>query len=808
MKGKVFSSSQDLYQDQAKILFDFYKDAAERIVSQEEELEKEMGDLKKSLTLNAAGKKKAQTQMYVGIGVIVVGLVLILVIGMLSIAIAVAGLFWAIKNFQSFKSNGKSITDVGTELKELENKYQQIFRDYKIEKMGVVYIPVASQVPFENKSFVIDHTGNSSMQNFELQLVNNQEALSKNLRELDELSSSAPLVEEGNDVEEISTKDFSASIPKVKFYDYFGRMDRNLRASAYYLSDLRTVSVGMPVISPDSPVIRYLNEYGTANPSGAPVLNVFDTAAYNSEIEKFNSLNEMRHSLSDQSEQFEDVLRRLISNVGFAVQTIAAAKVKSTSSLVENSNKLLYTILKTSYNHYSQKLEKDELEKIRQTNFNFRDTVENYTPFQLKESSRMRFDMKDYSWVAEDGSRTNLPYCISQIQEEIVAPIVQNLMAETRLKRLDIYNDIDNQKRDYLNQWHRETQDFYGRNRTSGDDLINIMRSNLTKFLAAQSTFERLDQMKARMLHQMMDGDTQELEDNAENPQESNKRLFADQTQDFKKTQEDFKQYMKFLQGDINRLAQQYGFIEYFDASLRDRMAKDSLVANDNVALLDDRRRPLAGINPFYAFSSNIPPAPAVEDCVAEYMAIDVTKVASLSLQEIALQSREAAPEHRAELIDDSDAMDYSAYAPQNTEVQVPVKETKEVAPLTETETAEVKEPTEIIEKQTPEPENLPEDSEAVATVVPANSTVPVSPASSASSAESNDSVVPVSSASSVSPAESDEPAAPVSSAESAAIDTPVEPADDMDDLAAFDDLDDLSDLDALDDLSELEKGK
>ena len=40
MKGKVFSSSQDLYQDQAKILFDFYKDAAEKIVSQEEELEK------------------------------------------------------------------------------------------------------------------------------------------------------------------------------------------------------------------------------------------------------------------------------------------------------------------------------------------------------------------------------------------------------------------------------------------------------------------------------------------------------------------------------------------------------------------------------------------------------------------------------------------------------------------------------------------------------------------------------------------------------------------------------------------------
>ena len=666
MKGKVFSSSQDLYQDQAKILFDFYKDAAEKIVSQEEELEKEMGELKNSLTMNATGKKKAQTQMYVGIGILVVGLVLIAVIGWLSIAIAVAGLYWGMKNYKLFKSSGKSIDDVGVELKELENKHQQIFRDYKIEKMGVVYVPVASQVPFENKSFVIDHTGNSSVQNFELQLVNNQGALSEKLRELDELSTTAPLVEESKGVEEVSTEDYSTSIPKVKFYDYFGRMDRNLRDSAYFLSDLHTVSVGMPVIPPDSPVISYLNEYGTANPSGAPVLNVFDTAAYDKEIEQFNSLNAMRHSLSDQSEQFEDVLRRLISNVGYAVQTIAAAKVKSTNSLVESSNQLLFTILKTSYNHYSPKLEKDELEKIRQTNFNFRDTVENYTPFQLKESSRMRYDMKDHSWVAEDGSRTTMPYGISQIQEEIVAPIVQNLLAETRLNRLDIYNDIDNQKRDYLNQWHRETQDFYGRNRTSGDDLINIMRSNLTKFLAAQSTFERLDRMKARMLQQMMDGDAQELEENAGDKLESNLQQFAEQSESFKQTQEEFKEYMKALQSDINERAKVYGFIEFFDASLRDKMAKEIVDANDNVALLDDRRRPLAGINPFYAFASNIPPAPAVEDCVEEYMTLDIAQVATDSLHEIAEQGQDVVFNHHAELVDDSEAMDYSGYAPQS----------------------------------------------------------------------------------------------------------------------------------------------
>lgn len=764
MKGKVFSSSQDLYQDQAKILFDFYKDAAEKIVSQEEELEKEMGELKNSLTMNATGKKKAQTQMYVGFGILVVGLALIAVIGWLSIAIAVAGLYWGMKNYKLFKSSGKSIDDVGVELKELENKHQQIFRDYKIEKMGVVYVPVASQVPFENKSFVIDHTGNSSVQNFELQLVNNQGALSEKLRELDELSTTAPLVEESKGVEEVSTEDYSTSIPKVKFYDYFGRMDRNLRDSAYFLSDLHTVSVGMPVIPPDSPVISYLNEYGTANPSGAPVLNVFDTAAYDKEIEQFNSLNAMRHSLSDQSEQFEDVLRRLISNVGYAVQTIAAAKVKSTNSLVESSNQLLFTILKTSYNHYSPKLEKDELEKIRQTNFNFRDTVENYTPFQLKESSRVRYDMKDHSWVAEDGSRTTMPYGISQIQEEIVAPIVQNLLAETRLNRLDIYNDIDNQKRDYLNQWHRETQDFYGRNRTSGDDLINIMRSNLTKLLAAQSTFERLDRMKSRMLQQMMDGDTQELEENAGDQLENTSRRFAEQSDDFKQIQEEFKEYMKFLQGDINKKAKEYGYIEYFDASLRDGMAKKIVDANDNVALLDDRRRPLASINPFYAFASNMPPAPAVEECVEEYMSLDIARVATDSLQEIAENSQEATLDYHAELVDDSDAMEYSVYAPQHMEE---AEKTIRMSPDVEAAKPEMSETSEEAE--------VPKESETpVVSEVPAASEAPVIPIPSVT------------------------PEVPAT----------LEVSDEMDDLSGLDDLDDLSDLDDLDDLSDLEKDK
>ena len=45
MTGKIFSTSDNVYQDQAKILFDYYKQAAEKIVAEEERIEKEIAVL-------------------------------------------------------------------------------------------------------------------------------------------------------------------------------------------------------------------------------------------------------------------------------------------------------------------------------------------------------------------------------------------------------------------------------------------------------------------------------------------------------------------------------------------------------------------------------------------------------------------------------------------------------------------------------------------------------------------------------------------------------------------------------------------
>ena len=324
---------------------------------------------------------------------------------------------------------------------------------------------------------------------------------------------------------------------------------------------------------------------------------------------------------------------------GIGPLTLAGKTAKDANKLVEDSNKLLFKMLKASYNHYSPELEADEIAKMRTEDFNYSEAVERYTPFQLKPSSRVRYNITSDIWVAEDGSKTTTPFCISQIQEEIVAPIVQNLLAESRMERLRIYNNIKDQKINYLNQWHQDTENFYGRNRTTSDDLKNLMRANLTKFLAAQTTLNSLESMKSGMLKKRKKEDEQLETDKGSSAQML--AAYEMQTKEFEKAQEDFENYMTRLKDDIDERAEDFAYIEYYDGSLRDRVAKDTISAADNAEALDARRKPLLAVNPLFAQVSEMPPTPDVEAVTNEHMSIDLNVIAEASLAELDRQEEQ-----------------------------------------------------------------------------------------------------------------------------------------------------------------------
>jgi len=612
MKGKIFPETSNIFQDQAKILFNYYQQMAEKIVQEEERIEKEIAKLEEEKSVLNQDLAKAKLWKW---------MLCILIIPFIYFMI---------------KENGltKQITALDERINEFKKLHKEIFRDYKVSKLGVAYVPVADQIKYENKSFIVDHTGMVEESEVKLQLSKQNDLLIETISALENLSAQAPLVETSVEIEEIETAQYSTSMQQINQHDYFGKLERSLRTISYCMDDLDVTSVSLHLVAKESSYLNFLKEFSTNEvPEGSPVFEVFNTEKYKDDIAKFQELNKLKDSLSRHTAQFEDVLRGLMVTMANSVQAISALKVASTDKIVFESNKVLYKILKSPYNHYSPVLEASEIERIKNENFNYAEAVSDYVPFQLKESSKVRYNLLSDTWMAEDGSTTNFPFGVHQIHEEIVAPIVQNLMNETRIERLKIYNHIKDQKISYLNKWHQDTEDFYGRNRAESADLINLMRASLRDYVAAYNTLTSLKKTEDSMAQS---GGS--LDSTVVTATVNSAEVFAAfelQSKEFQNVQMDFESYMERLKEDIDIKAGKFEHIDYYDALLRDGNSKDIAVASSEVHELDERRKPLITVNPLFAKTSEMPPKPNIEDITYDHFSLNLPSIAKNTLREL-----------------------------------------------------------------------------------------------------------------------------------------------------------------------------
>ena len=612
MKGKIFQESSNICQDQAKILFNYYQQMAEKIVQEEEHFEKEIAKLEEEKV--ALNKELANAVLWKWV-------LCILIITYV---------------YFLFKEKGyiKQINDLDNRINEFKKLHKEIFREYKVSKLGVAYIPIANQIKYENKSFMIDHTGIVEESEVKLQLSKQNDLLIEKITDLEKLATEAPFVESSKEIEMIDTENYSRSMQHLNQHDYFGNLDRVLRTISFCMDDLDVTSVSLPLVADNSSYFEFIKEYATSDlPKGAVAFEVFDTTKFNDDIAKFQELNKLKDSLSRDTAQFEDVLKGLMLTMANSVQAVFSLKVASTNKVVFESNKVLYKILKSPYNHYSPVLEASEIERIRNENFNYGDSVQDYVPFQLKESSNVKYNLLSDTWVAEDGSTTNFPFGIHQIHEEIVAPMVQNLMNETRIERMKIYNHIKDQKINYLNKWHQDTEDFYGRNRSESADLINLMRASLRDYVAAYNTMASLKKTEDSM---SQSGGS--LDSTVVSSKDNSAEVFAAfelQSKEFQNVQLEFESYMDRLKEDIDNKAEKFEHIEYYDALLRDGNSKDIAVAASELHKLDERRKPLISVNPLFAKVSEIPPVPSIEDITYEHNSLNLPSIARNALREL-----------------------------------------------------------------------------------------------------------------------------------------------------------------------------
>lgn len=673
MNGKIFPGSANIWQDQAKVLFNYYQQAAERIVSEEERIESQIAGLEEEKVMVEEKLSKVWVWLFALI----------------------------IPYFIKKKSLKKKIEDLEERIAEFQKMHSEIFRDYKVSKFGVAYVPVAEKVKYEDKSFIVDLTGSVPESHISMSVSRQNDLLISTVQELDRLTKEAPIVETSEEAETISTDDYSLSIQEVKENDYVGALERSLRTLAFCMDDLDTTSVTLPVVTDNSDYLSQLEQFATTStPANAEVVNVFDSEVFKPAIKKFEEINDLKNTLSNETSQFEEVLRQLMQAIGYSVQTVARLKVASVDKVVLESNRLLYQILKAPYNHYSPTLEAEEIERIRNERFDYSDSVQGYDPFVLKHSSRVRFNPLTGTWVAEDGSQTVQPFGIHQMYEEIMVPVVENLMQENRIERLKIYNNIKDQKLSYLNKWHQDTDAFYRSNRAESADLINLMQQTLTEYISAYNNLLSLKNTENNMAASGGQLDATIVEA-VENDDET-VAAFELQSQEFQKCQTDFEDYIDRLKEDIDLKAEMFGHVEYYDARLRDGYSNEAAVAAASVHELDDRRKVLASINPKLAKDSELLPEPHVSDLTYEHFAINLPGIvfetmASLNTEpEILTEGpSEEAPEAPAQE-ESEEAMPPVPGAPEMPEVPA------------EEETVE--EETEVSEEMPPVPETEEEE--------------------------------------------------------------------------------------------------
>jgi hypothetical protein len=635
MTGKVFAESANLYQDEAKILFDYYKKVAEKIVAEEKDLEAKISQAENDINnaTNENHKEKILVCVLGGCGVAAIILGIFLKIFLL---LGIGLLIGAIVCLTKFFKSKKAIALGESQKKGFGEAFAAIRRDYKVTKLGVAYVPVATRVPMEEKSFVVDHTGSMGNTEFSLSILHKPKEFQESLAELENGISKVPVVEKNESAEQIDTSDYSLSMQNITMHDYMGNIDRQVRNISYLLGDNDSVSVALPVVPPASAEDAFLNEYATTDTNDKPIVKVFNTDGFEDKLSAFSKLDTMKKELEKRgNENNIEYFKKLMKKLGETVQIISKVKTNSTSKVLDYTNMILSAVLKSGYNQYSPTLEAEEISRIREASFDFQESVDDYKPFKLKASSRVKYDLFGGAWVAEDNTRTNMPFGMSQIQEEVLMPVINNLMSETRIERLKIYNGIKDQKMHYLNEWNKDVEDAFRDNRSTGNDLITQITNAYAEYNIAYSTYQsyKTTQDSLKTSGNLENSEVQEQDNTAEQI-----AGFEIQAQQCNQTSEEFQQYMDRLQEDITAKSEQFGHIEYYEASLRDSQSRDFARSQEpeNLQALDERRKRLVPISTYYAMCAKIPPAPSVEPKLMEDFTLNLEQSAADHLASIA----------------------------------------------------------------------------------------------------------------------------------------------------------------------------
>lgn len=631
--GKIFLDTANNAEAKAKVVYNYYKQAAEKIIAEEDAIDAKIA------TVNAAIKQLEEsiasetTQMEAnekskGIWKVVCLIIIpcILIFPLVMFFGYKKKIEENQKNIESFKND---IEQKKQEIEKLVEDRKNVRRSYKIHKLQVVNVPIAKRVPYKGKSMLLDLTNSFENTKLSFSFLRHPEDFSKSIDKIEESVNAIPVVETTEDTESIDTSDYSLSMQEIKMNDFVGNIDRTLRDISYELGEKDTTNITIPIIPPKCDYATFISDVTTTEKKD--IVDVFDSADVDAAAEQLNVLNHQKQELEKErsSDEYVRYLENLMTQTADVVQNVLQQKSANSLSLVEYYNNTFARILSSSFNHYSSTLEGEEIERLKEATFDFKNANE-YQYFNLRDSSRVKFDLFNNGFVTEDDIPEKNVFSIHQVNDEIIMPVIRNLLRENRVKRLDIYNDTLKEKRDYVQRWNEEVQDFYGRNRTELQRLTTEAEKEMKQFRTDIGVMTQLVSALSKM-------DTNGgMVENGNSIKQEELVAYNEFIKEMERTQESLDEYMDRLKDDIEATTDKFNYIEYYDTSLVDEDAQNVAKSMDfeNLKALDDRRKDLIKVSPYVATYATLPPTISTEQTLYESLAEDLPNYAREKIAE------------------------------------------------------------------------------------------------------------------------------------------------------------------------------
>lgn len=182
--GKIFLDTANNAEAKAKVVFNYYKQAAEKIIAEEDAIDAKIA------SANAA-IKKLEEQVATETALMEsnektkkICFMLFLLLVPLFVALVYRGKVK--ENQQNIEKYNNEIQAKKAEIAKLTEDRKNIRRNYKIHKLQVVNVPIAKRVPYKDKSILLDLTHSFENTNLSFSFLRHPEEFSKSIDKIEE----------------------------------------------------------------------------------------------------------------------------------------------------------------------------------------------------------------------------------------------------------------------------------------------------------------------------------------------------------------------------------------------------------------------------------------------------------------------------------------------------------------------------------------------------------------------------------------------------------------------------------------------